>query len=67
MKKEVDLSKYQRRSIGVFTFWYNPKTMKLIAFQIFNNRYRFFINQGNILFCDINDDGTLHITLDDEE
>lgn len=47
--KKVDLKNCKKISYGLITLWYEEKedgARWLVAFQVFNNRFRFFLKRA---------------------
>jgi hypothetical protein len=67
--EKVDLKQCKKISLGVITFWYEEKedgALWLVAFQVFNNRFRFFVPKGAVTTITENEDGDiLEINVDE--
>lgn len=66
--EKVDLKKCKMISYWLITFWYEEKkdgTLYLVAFQVFNNRFRFFLRRAAST-VQVTEDGD-HLNINIEE
>ena len=66
--EKVDLTKCKMISYGLITLWYEEKedgARWLVAFQVFNNRFRFFLKRAAST-VQVTEDGD-HLNINIEE